>query len=37
MIKGRREGTLLVDFCRDALIRAFGEQWFQRLTRVLAG
>jgi len=37
MVKGRQEGILLVDFCREALIRAFGEQWLQQLTRVVAG
>jgi hypothetical protein len=37
MVKGRQEGILLVDFCRDALIRAFGEQWLQQLTREVTG
>lgn len=35
MIKGRQENTLLVDFCRDALGRAFGEQWLIKARTVL--
>lgn len=35
MVKGREENMLLVDFCRDALRRAFGEEWLGKMRRAL--
>ena len=35
MIKGREENTLLVDFCHDALRRAFGEEWLGKMRSAL--
>jgi len=37
MIKGRKEHILLVDFCRDALTRAFGEGWLSKMKKALNG
>jgi hypothetical protein len=31
--KGKKEGVLLVDFVRDALIEAYGEQWYLEFIR----
>ena len=35
MIKGREENILLIDFCHDALRRAFGEEWFIKARKIL--
>ena len=37
MIKGGKEDILLVDFCRDALARAFGEEWLSKMKKALHG
>jgi hypothetical protein len=31
LTKGRQEDILLIDFCRDALRRAFGEEWLKEM------
>ncbi len=35
VVKGREEDTLLVDFCQDALRRAFGEEWLGKMRKAL--
>jgi hypothetical protein len=35
LVKGGQESTLLVDFCRDALRRAFGEEWLRKMRKEL--
>jgi len=37
MVKGSLENTLLFDFCRDALRRAFGEEWLEKMRKALEG
>jgi hypothetical protein len=35
LVKGREENMLLVDFCQDALRRAFGEEWLGKMRKAL--
>ena len=36
MVRGIEESILLVDFCQDALRRAFGEEWLGKMRKALA-
>ncbi len=31
LVSGKRKGTPLYIFCKDALIRKFGKEWYKRL------